>query len=149
MFHISVIVLLLVNLLDLALHFTRPILEKVVNKDVSIQDVEYGNYPALITDVYDGDTFTAEIYLGFNVGIDKKLRLARVDTPELRGDERERGLEVRDYVRILILNKEVKVVSYGPGKYGREIVEVIVGDSLNLSDHLLIIDKAEPYNTFN
>jgi len=47
------------------------------------------HYKAHITKVYDGDTVTADIHLGFNMVMRKqKLRLLGIDTPEIRGEER-------------------------------------------------------------
>ena len=44
-------------------------------------------YKANVTSVYDGDTITADIDLGLGVFIKKqKLRLSRIDAPELRGE---------------------------------------------------------------
>ena len=49
-------------------------------------------YKALITGVYDGDSITVDIDLGMNIWKKNvKLRLARVDTPEIRGIEKETG----------------------------------------------------------
>jgi micrococcal nuclease len=49
-------------------------------------------YKALIISVYDGDTVTALVDLGFFVKKEAKLRLYGIDTPEIRGEEREKGL---------------------------------------------------------
>lgn len=69
-------------------------------------------YKAEIIDVYDGDTVTAVVDLGFLHFQEMKLRLYGIDTPELRGEEREQGLVVRDILRGLILDKEVEIHSY-------------------------------------
>lgn len=111
--------------------------------------MELYTYKAYITDVYDGDSFTADIDLGLNVwlrGI--KLRLANIDTPELRGDEKGLGLKARDYVKEKILHKEVciKTEKDRTGKYGRYIAEVIVED-LNLNQHLVEVGLAQPYSS--
>lgn len=67
-------------------------------------------YKATVTKVYDGDTFTINIDLGFYiVWNDQVIRLARVNTPEIRGIEREDGLKVRDIVASLIFDKEVTI----------------------------------------
>lgn len=56
-------------------------------------------YKAVVRDVYDGDSCTVDIDLGFGIWMKgQKLRLMGIDTPELRGSEREEGLKVRDYV---------------------------------------------------
>lgn len=57
-------------------------------------------YEAEVVRVYDGDTIFMDIDLGFRVVLhDEPLRLWGVNTPEVRGEEKERGLEVRDLVR--------------------------------------------------
>ena len=104
-------------------------------------------YKAQVVGVYDGDTITVDIDLGMDTWKKNvKLRLARIDTPEVRGQEKERGKEVRDYVRDLILNKEVtiKTLKDATGKYGRYIAEVVV-DGINLNDHLIEQGMAEEY----
>jgi micrococcal nuclease len=65
-------------------------------------------YKALVTKVYDGDTITVDIELGFGVFLHKQsLRLAYINTPEVRGAEKPEGIISRDRVRELILGKEV------------------------------------------
>ncbi len=45
-----------------------------------------------VVNVYDGDTITVDIDLGFNmVMCNQKLRLYGINTPEVRGEEREEG----------------------------------------------------------
>lgn len=104
-------------------------------------------YKALVTGVYDGDTITVDIDFGMNIWRrDVKLRLARIDTPELRGEERPKGLLVRDYVRDLILNKYViiKTIKDSTGKYGRYLAEVFIND-LHLNNHLVEKGMAVKY----
>ena len=84
-------------------------------------------YRALVKYVYDGDTITTDIDLGMHAWIhDEKIRLARINTPELRGDEREQGLRSRDYLRELIDGKEIflQTIKDDKGKYGRYIAEI-------------------------
>lgn len=79
-------------------------------------------YKAYVTEVYDGDTCTVELDLGYDFFRKKhKVRLYGIDTPELRGEEREQGLIARDYLRHLILEKEVLLESIKDTteKYGR------------------------------
>lgn len=104
-------------------------------------------YDALVYDCYDGDTIYVEVDLGFTIKVKKKLRLARIDTPELRGEERERGLMVRDLVRSMILGKCVIIKTYKDkaGKFGRYIAEVFLQDGTNLNDWLLENGHAVPY----
>ena len=85
------------------------------------------HYKAHITKVYDGDTVTADIDLGFNMVMRKqKLRLLGIDTPEIRGEERAEGLISRDRLSELILNTDVHIVTHQDksGKYGRWLVTI-------------------------
>lgn len=100
-------------------------------------------YKAKVVDIYDGDTFTLDIDTGFDIHKIEKIRLARIDTPELRGEEKEQGKFVRDHVKQLVLGKEIIIHTDKDkkGKYGRYIAEVYYqgpsGDYINLNDYLL------------
>ena len=86
-------------------------------------------YKAKITSVYDGDSVTADIDLGLKTWIKgEKLRLARINAPEVRGAEREQGLLSRDFLRELVEGKEViiETIKDKKGKYGRYIAEIWV-----------------------
>ena len=57
-------------------------------------------YRAVVVSVYDGDTCTVDIDLGLNTWVrGEKLRLYRINAPELRGPERPEGLKSRDFLR--------------------------------------------------
>ena len=65
-------------------------------------------YNAVITDVYDGDTVTANVDLGFSTWKHgEKLRLHGINAPEMRGDEKPQGTLSRDWLRSAILNSGV------------------------------------------
>lgn len=104
------------------------------------------HYKANIIDVYDGDTVTAVVDLGFLHYQEMKLRLYGIDTPELRGEEREAGLIVRDILRELILNKEVEIHTYKDkqGKYGRYLATIVL-DGININQWLLDEGHAQEY----
>lgn len=107
------------------------------------------NYKAYVTKVYDGDTITVDIDLGLKVLVrGEVLRLARIDTPEVRGKERPLGILARDYLRKLILGKEIRIqtVKDKKGKYGRYLAEVWL-DGVNINDHLLCAGHANRYMT--
>ena len=104
------------------------------------------HYKAKIIDVYDGDTVTAMVDLGFLHFQEMKLRLYGIDTPELRGDEKEAGIVVRDLVREMILDKEVEIHSYKDkqGKYGRYLANIII-DGVDVNQWLVDNGHAKPY----
>ncbi len=103
-------------------------------------------YKATIISLYDGDSGIAKIDLGFNITIEMKLRFAFINTPELKGDDREKGLISRDYVRELLLNKEViiETLKDRKEKYGR-MLAVIYLDGLNVNEHLVKEGYAKYY----
>ena len=89
-------------------------------------------YKAHVISVYDGDTITVNIDLGFNLEIkNQKIRLWGIDTPEIRGEERAEGLLVKQYVSDEILYKEIilQTIKDKTGKYGRWIIDIPVVNS--------------------
>ena len=98
-------------------------------------------YPALVVSVYDGDTITVNIDLGFGVELKKqKIRLYGINTPEVRGSSRDLGIISRDYVRENILNKNIMLQSIKDkkGKYGRWLGIVLMGEeNVNLNKELI------------
>jgi len=106
-------------------------------------------YRGNVTNVYDADSITLELRLGFGIVLQNfKLRLARIDAPEIRGSSRELGIIGRDALRALILNKEVEILFIKKGKYGRHICEVMVeynNQFINISDWLLDNNFADEY----
>lgn len=101
-------------------------------------DYDFYVYRALVVDVYDGDTVTLKVDLGFNVSTKVKARLHGIDAPEVRGEERPEGLKARDFLRDMILNKEVTIRTHRDkqGKYGRWLVEIFA-DELNICKELV------------
>ena len=88
-------------------------------------------YSAFITSVYDGDTVTADVDLGFHTHCKKlKFRLFGIDAPEIRGATKIKGRESRDFLRSLVLEKEVTIKSHkdSKGKYGRYLCDLYVGN---------------------
>ena len=106
-------------------------------------------YKAVITKVYDGDTLTAEIDLGFKMWAKKiKLRLSGVNTPEIRTkdpEEKALAIKARDRVRELCLGKEVVITTHGKGKYGRWLATVYVMGDIDLTRFLIDEGLAEKY----
>ena len=105
-------------------------------------------YKAKYIKAYDGDTVTVDIDLGFNTWMkDQTIRLYGIDTPELRGEERERGLEVRDYIRRRLEGQDICIKTYKDkkGKYGRWLAEIYIGEE-NLNDTLIEKEYAVVYS---
>jgi len=101
-------------------------------------------YRAFVTNVYDGDTITIEIDLGFNAFLKgEKVRLNRINAPEITGSTREKGLFARDYLRLLVLEKSIiiETIKDKKEKYGRYLGELYIknedGSWMNINDHLV------------
>ena len=101
-------------------------------------------YRAFVMGVYDGDTITVRVDLGFHTFVEQRLRLARINAWEVRGTERPAGLLARDWLRSQILGKDVTVTTEQDkqGKYGRYVAEIIL-DGGNLSDALVANQHAK------
>lgn len=102
-------------------------------------------YLAVVTAVYDGDTITVDIDLGMHTWIHgEKLRLARINAPEVRGPERPEGLKSRDWLREKILGKQIviRTIQDKKGKYGRYLAEIYL-DDININDQLVTEGLAE------
>lgn len=84
-------------------------------------------YRAKVISVYDGDTCTVHIDLGLKMWVhSEKIRLSRINAPEMRGPEKEQGRQSRDYLRGLILGKNILLQTQKDqqGKYGRYLGEI-------------------------
>lgn len=100
-------------------------------------------YPAKVIKVYDGDTVTVDINLGFDITLQKSVRFADVNCLEVRGEEREEGLKARDALREKILGKDVVIETMlnskgndRSGRYKRPLVRLYLGDEC-VSDWLV------------
>ena len=86
------------------------------------------NYKIEVLRVIDGDTIDAEIDLGFDVKIKKRIRFVGINTPESRTrdlEEKARGLAAKDRVKQLLEGANtIKLNSHGVGKYGRVLGEL-------------------------
>jgi len=99
-------------------------------------------YRARITDVYDGDTVTADIDLGLSIWArGEKMRLYGIDTPEIRGGKaitKQKAKEARDFLRSQVLNRPVilRTIKDRKGKYGRYLT-IIYKDGVNINELLV------------
>lgn len=106
-------------------------------------------YRALVRSVYDGDTCTMDIDLGLGTWVHgEKIRLLRINAPELRGDSRVAGTAARDFLRSQIDGREVWIntVKDKRGKYGRYLAEIWLkqeaGDWININDAIVAAGHA-------
>ena len=80
-------------------------------------------YRAKVASIYDGDSVRFDIDLGFGVWLHRQsVRLYGIDTPEIRGEEREEGLKSKHFVMDRLQDDtEVILQTFKDksGKYGR------------------------------
>jgi micrococcal nuclease len=76
-----------------------------------------------------------------------RFRLARINTPEIRGEERPEGLLAKQWLidTLAKSNNEIVVRTGKTGKYGRWIGEIII-DETNINDELVKTGHAEYVN---
>lgn len=76
----------------------------------------------------------------------QKVRLLGINTPEVRGKERELGLISRDRLRELIDGKDVIIVTHKDkgGKYGRLLATIYL-DGVNINQQLVDGGFAKAY----
>ena len=97
--------------------------------------------------VYDGDTVTVDIDLGFSVSLKQQsVRLARINAPEVRGSSAEAGIKSRDALRDKVLGKTVllRTIRDSREKYGRWLGEIWI-DNVCVNDWLLESGLAAHY----
>jgi len=87
-------------------------------------------YNATVTSVFDGDTITVDIDLGFGlIFSNQKIRLLGINAPEINSDKKEKAIEVRDWLRDKLLNQQIRLqtVKDRKEKYGRYLGIVYLG----------------------
>jgi len=106
-----------------------------------------------IAKVVDGDTIDADIDLGFDISLSKRIRLAGIDTPESRTkDEYEKklGLESKEWLKKHLEGaKDIIVKTELPDsteKYGRIIGHLFINnEATSLNDQMIVEGYAWPY----
>ena len=107
-------------------------------------------YNAEVLRVVDGDTLDARIDLGFDVHVNKRIRLMGIDTWESRTRdkaEKVKGLAAKARLKELLKQDKdkFKLISHGTGKFGRVLgdIEISVG---NVCD--ILIEEGHAYSYF-
>ena len=107
-------------------------------------------FEAEVIRVIDGDTIEVRIDIGFGATFKTRVRLARINTPELRGEDAARGQAAKKRVQELLpvgTGEKVFLQTYKDGndKYGRYLADVHVdgvvsehaGNTICLNDLLV------------
>jgi micrococcal nuclease len=104
--------------------------------------------------VVDGDTIDADIDLGFDISLTKRIRLAGVDTPESRTkdeEEKKLGLDAKNWLKNrLEFAKDIVIRTELPDsteKYGRIIGHIYINDEeVSLSNQMIAEGYALAYD---
>ena len=108
-------------------------------------------YKAKLDRVIDGDTIDANIDLGFDITIHKRIRLTGIDTPESRTrdlEEKARGLASKARLVELLGDGDFMLESREVGKFGRVLgtIYTIAEESININDTLVEEGYAVEYH---
>ena len=92
----------------------------------------------VVTICCDGDTCTCST--------GEKIRLACIDTPELRGERADPipAKEARDHLRELVVGRKVTIRRITTDRYGRTVAELFVNGS-NVQQQLVASGHASIY----
>lgn len=107
-----------------------------------------------VVKVVDGDTIDADIDLGFDISLTKRIRLSGIDTPESRTtnvEEKKLGLQSKDWLKNrLQFAKDIIIRTELPDsteKYGRIIGHLYInGEDVSLNNQMIIEGYALEYD---
>lgn len=103
------------------------------------------HYRARVIKVTDGDSIYCNFDMGFGIKFDdQRVRLADIDAPETKGEERELGLISSNILTELILGKDVYIETVlntkyreKKGKWGRWLAIIWLVDGTNVNQWLV------------
>lgn len=104
-------------------------------------------YNATVVKIVDGDTIDAEIDLGFDIKIKKRIRLSGINAPESRTRnlaEKALGLKAKERLIELCVGT-FKIKSLGKGKYGRILGIPYTADGEDICQKLISEGHAVEY----
>jgi len=104
--------------------------------------------------VVDGDTIDADIDLGFDISLTKRIRLAGIDTPESRtadAYEKKLGLQAKEWLKHKLENaKDILIKTELPDsteKYGRIIGHLFInGEVVSINNQMITEGHAWNYD---
>ena len=103
-------------------------------------------YKIKLDRVVDGDTIDAEIDLGFDIKVKKRVRFMGINAPESRTkdlEEKAKGIAAKDRVKQLLEGCEnITLKSHGVGKFGRCLGEIML-DMIDGNQKLTLVSLNE------
>ncbi len=99
-------------------------------------------YKAIVEKVVDGDTLKLTVDLGFTVYWKSSCRFYGVNTPELKGKDKDKALLAKEYVNTCVpIGTPVMIQSKVLDKYGRPLVDVFYGEEFKNHLNKELIEK--------
>tara|TARA_R100001594_G_scaffold45152_1_gene77798 strand:- start:372 stop:740 length:369 start_codon:yes stop_codon:yes gene_type:complete len=96
--------------------------------------------------IVDGDTIDADVDLGFDIKVKKRIRFMGINAPESRTrdlEEKAKGLAAKDRVKQLLDGcKNITLKSHGVGKFGRCLGEIML-DMVDGQEKLTLVSLNE------
>lgn len=108
-------------------------------------------YAVKIINVIDGDTLDVLVDLGFDIFVQKRIRLLGIDASEKRSTdahEKRDGLAATEYITRLLGNADnvtIKTVSGKSDKFGRTLAIVYLGN-VNVNEVMVTNGYAKKYD---
>lgn len=102
------------------------------------------HYKAKVYECTDGDTFKADVDLGFHLKYRVIVRILEINAPEKRGLKKVKGLAAKKFLEDLILHKEVYIKSTKIDSFGRILAKVWI-DNKDVSKLMIESGHASPY----
>ena len=107
-------------------------------------------WTAFVLSTTDGDTFRARVSLWPDLTMETSIRIAGIDTPELRGkcpQEKKLATEAREALTALLKGHTVFLSHVEPDKYGGRFVGVVhTADGVDVARELLKRGLAATYS---
>lgn len=107
------------------------------------------HYEGVVDRVVDGDTVDVTLDLGFSTFRKMRLRLNRINAPEMKGAESQAGKRAKEFLTRQVYNQRVivKTEKDATDKYGRYLADLFVGDDC-LND-LLVQNGLADYASYS
>jgi endonuclease YncB( thermonuclease family) len=115
-----------------------------------VNKFSFENYETFIKiiKIIDGDTITA-IFKFKDEFYKSNFRLNNIDTPEIHSNNeiiKQLGLNAKEYLFNLIINKTLKATFLNFDKYGRILIDIYLEDGTSVSNKLIIGGYAKKYD---
>ena len=106
------------------------------------------HYSAQVLRIVDGDTFLARIHVRPGMDVATKVRLRRIDAPELHArcaDEFAKAQAATQALRVMLADREVTLAGIGFDRYGRVLADVATRRTPDVGAAMLAQGMARPY----